>query len=92
MKINPEKQIIFFELNEVPSIIFRRYANKNRSFAKLLNNFSEYKTYSYDEVDLSPWITWPTVHRGVTFNKHKIENLGQDIKNQITPILLFGKL
>ena len=80
MKINSEKQIIFFELNEVPSIIFHRYANKKKSFAKLLNNFSEYKTYSYDEVHLSPWITWPTVHKGVTFVKHKIENLGQDIK------------
>ena len=43
---------------------------------KFINVFNEYKTYSYDETHLSPWITWPTVHRGATFIKHKIENLG----------------
>ena len=80
MKINSDRQIVFLELNEVPSLVFQRYANKNKSFANLLAKFSEYKTYSYDEVHLSPWITWPTVHRGVTFKKHQIENLGQDIK------------
>ena len=79
MKLNSDKQIVFFELNEVPYVIFKRYASKNKSFANLLAKFSQYKTFSHDEVHLSPWITWPTVHKGVTFKKHKIENLGQVI-------------
>lgn len=79
MKSN--KQIIFFELNEVPYKIFERYSKKSKGFSRLISYFKKYDTYSYDDVHLSPWITWPTVHRGATFSKHRIQNLGQDIKN-----------
>lgn len=76
------KQIIFYELNEVPDVIFERYKKKSKKFNKLINKFSIYKTKSLDECQLSPWITWSTVHRGVTFKDHKIENLGQDVHKQ----------
>ena len=77
-----KKQIIFYELNEVPEIIFERYRKKSKKFNKLLEKLSFYNTISNDECVLSPWITWSTVHRGVTFDKHKIENLGQDVYKQ----------
>ena len=73
------KQIIFLELNEVPWVVFQRYAQISKNFSKILSHFSFYETLSYDKIHLSPWITWPTVHRGVTFEKHRIRNLGQDI-------------
>ncbi len=77
-----KKQIIFYELNEVPEIIFERFRSKSNKFNKLLEKFSFYRTISKDNCVLSPWITWSTVHRGVTFKKHKIENLGQDVHKQ----------
>ncbi len=78
----PDKKIILYELNEVPEVVFDRYSKESSSFKKLLSKFTRYKTKSIDSVPLSPWITWSTVHRGVTYEKHKIENLGQDVSEQ----------
>ncbi len=74
-----KKQIILLELNEVPQLLLNRYSNNYYSFRSLINQFNAYKTTSYDEIHLSPWITWATVHRGFTYNKHQIQNLGQDV-------------
>lgn len=76
------KQIIFYELNEVPDNVFQRYRKKSNRFNNLLNKFSIYKTKSNDKCTLSPWITWPTVHRGVSYEVHNIKNLGQNLTNQ----------
>jgi len=76
------KQIIFYELNEVPEKIFKDYRKKSKNFNKILAQFSIYKTKSLDECTLSPWITWSTVHRGVNYESHKIKNLGQDVSLQ----------
>tara|TARA_Y100001968_G_scaffold307221_2_gene324821 strand:- start:3534 stop:4898 length:1365 start_codon:yes stop_codon:yes gene_type:complete len=75
-------QIILYELNEVPDIIFSRFREKSNKFGRLIDKFTYYKTISLDNVPLSPWITWSTVHRGVTYEKHQIKNLGQDIRSQ----------
>ena len=76
------KQIIFYELNEVPDNVFQRYRKKSKRFNYLLNKFSIYKTKSLDKCILSPWITWPTVHRGVRYEVHNIKNLGQNVTTQ----------
>ena len=34
-----------------------------------------------DVGNLSPWITWPTMHRGVSNIDHEISDLGQDLTN-----------
>ena len=70
------KKIIFFELNEVPFRVFKDSFN----YLDYKIKFDQYdfiKTISRDECHLSPWVTWPTVHRGVTFSKHQIGDLGQ---------------
>ncbi len=67
-----KKKSIFYELNEVPEIIFERYSKKSSSFNRILKRFTKYKTKSFDNCKLSPWITWSTVHRGVFYEKHKI--------------------
>ena len=74
-----KKQIIFLELNEVPLLLFERFANSSPPFKRLFTQFSVYRTLSIDNVHLSPWITWATVHRGVTHEFHGIENFGQDL-------------
>ena len=75
------RQIILYELNEVPEILINRFKKDDKLFNNQFSKFSFYKTRSYDEVEnLSPWITWPTLHRGTTFKNHNISNLGQDLK------------
>ncbi len=77
-----KKQIVFLELNEVPLLVFQRYADSSPSFQKLFNRFTVYRTRCIDNIHLSPWITWPTVHRGVTYEFHGIQNFGQDLSAQ----------
>lgn len=78
------KKIIFFELNEVPKKIFKEYIKKYPdSFLKyFLENSTYYDTKAVDKGHLSPWITWPTVHRGVSNIEHKIHDYGQDLSYQ----------
>ncbi len=48
--------------------------------AKLVRGKSrEGKDIVIDSGELSPWITWPTFHRGISSNEHQIKFLGQDI-------------
>lgn len=42
---------------------------------------------SNDEGELSPWVTWPSLHRGMNNTEHNVLNLGQDVKSfKGTPI------
>lgn len=72
-------KVILFELNEVPRRLFElAAASRPRStVATLWRRARRYETVSQDEGHLSPWITWPTVHRGVTNAHHFIHDFGQ---------------
>lgn len=76
-----DRKIILFELNEVPSRIFDYFCSKhpNSTVAQKLNASRVYDTYAEDKA-LSPWVTWPTVHRGVADDQHGILNFGQPLK------------
>jgi hypothetical protein len=78
------KKIIFFELNEVPKRILDEYVKKYpKSYINsFLKNSSFHETIASDKGHLSPWITWPTVHRGVSNEYHKIHDYGQDLTDQ----------
>ena len=73
---------IFYEMNEVPKRLFDFYADAvpGSSFAHLKRNGRLFETVAQDVGHLSPWITWPSLHRGVPNIKHKISDLGQDLK------------
>lgn len=77
-------KIIFFELNEVPYKVIHHYCKlyPESNLAKVLTIGKKYETYSEDQGHLSPWVTWPTVHRGVTNEKHFISDFGQDLNDQ----------
>jgi len=77
----PERRFILFELNEVPIRVVKHYAEKHRgsAFARILDRGQHFDTYTRDEGHLSPWITWPTLHRGVSNQQHGIAALGQDV-------------
>ncbi len=74
-------KFIFYELNEVPKRLFNFYGHAfpQSSFGKLLRTGAKFETVCEDIGHLSPWITWPTLHRGVTNQKHEISNLGQNL-------------
>ena len=75
--MNKHKKIIFFELNEVPFRVFKE--SFQHSYYKVkLDQYQFNQTISKDECHLSPWITWPTIHRGVTYKSHQIGDLGQN--------------
>ena len=77
-------KVILFELNEVPYKVIHHFCKlyPGSNLAKVLSKGRKYETYAEDLGHLSPWITWPTVHRGVTNEKHFISDFGQDLNEQ----------
>ena len=77
-------KVILFELNEVPYKVIHHFCKlyPESNLAKVLSKGRKYETYAEDQGHLSPWITWPTVHRGVTNEKHFISDFGQDLTEQ----------
>ena len=75
------KKIIFFELNEVPWRIIQDFTEDypESSLAKILYRSRCFETVAEDS-ELSPWVTWPSVHRGVSDKDHEISNFGQELK------------
>lgn len=85
------QKIIFYEMNEVPLKVFNHYCSNfpNSAFARLRDRADIFETYAEDSGHLSPWVTWPTLHRGVTNDVHEITDFGQnlvDIDKEAPPI------
>ncbi len=76
-----KKKIIFFELNEVPLKVIDAFCRWRPAsqLARLLPFCRQYETHSEDVSSLSPWKTWPSVHRGVHDARHLIYDFGQDL-------------
>src|SRR5215475_15188484 len=77
-----QKKIILFELNEVPFRVFDTFCEQHpeSAFARVRADCSEYETVSEDRIPLSPWRTWPSLHRGVNDQLHGIHDFGQDLQ------------
>jgi hypothetical protein len=75
------KKIILFELNEVPSRILEYFSRQrpNSTLSRIFPSLRVYQTHAEDKV-LSPWVTWPSLHRGVSDSKHHIHNFGQPLE------------
>ena len=85
------KKIIFFELNEVPFRVMDEFCDRNpdSTFAKIRPQCHEYKTYAKDTGTLEPWVTWPSVHRGVSNQSHQIHDYNQpldDVDHHYPPV------
>ena len=74
------RKIVLFELNEVPwRIVDDHVARRpDGALASMLRRSAQYETVAADKGHLSPWKTWPSVHRGVPDERHLIGDLGQD--------------
>lgn len=75
------RNIILFELNEVPFKVIDYYCEKfpQSVLAKTLSKSHQYETLTKDQGHLHPWSTWPTIHRGVTNELHGIKDFGEDL-------------
>jgi hypothetical protein len=74
------RRIVLFELNEVPWEILDDYltARPASGLARVLARSHCYTSMTADRGHLSPWTTWPTLHRGVNDTQHMIASFGQD--------------
>ncbi len=79
------KGIIFYELNEVPKKIVETYIElkPKSTISKIINRCNLIETYNHDQGELHPWTTWPTLHRGVNNNLHKIQFINQELDKSI---------
>lgn len=75
-----KEKIILFELNEVPWRVLDDFVTERPTswLAQRLPGMNQYETYAED-TSLSPWVTWPTLHRGVSDEQHTISDFGQDL-------------
>jgi len=75
------RNIILFELNEVPFKVIDYYCEKfpKSTLAYTLSKSFQFETITKDQGHLHPWSTWPTIHRGVTNELHGIKDFGQDL-------------
>lgn len=83
--------IILFELNEVPLKIVDYFVEQQPTshLARLMRSARVYETFAEDQGHLSPWKTWPSLHRGVSNTKHSIEDFGQpldEVDREFPPI------
>ncbi len=89
-KINNHQSIILYELNEIPPKIINFFIEKfpKSNLSKLINSSAYFKTTVNDSRHLHPWSVWPSVHRGVSIEKHKLNFINQDksASNKYPPI------
>ncbi len=74
------RKVILLELNEVPWRIVDDHVDAHRqsALAGLLPVSHSFCAVAADRGHLSPWTTWPSLHRGVNDEHHMIGDLGQD--------------
>jgi hypothetical protein len=73
------QKILLLEINEVPYKVIDYYCRlrPQSSMAKILRQSAQFETFTEDRQALDPWVSWPTLHRGVPDAKHMILHLGQ---------------
>lgn len=74
------REVILYELNEVPWEIVDHYARArpDSALARLLPRAECRTTVNEDPNHLQPWRTWPTFHTGLYSDEHGSFELGQD--------------
>jgi hypothetical protein len=74
------RPVLLLELNEVPwRVIDYARSHGRRHIDRFFGTARTYTTISRDSGELSPWITWPSLHRGMSSDQHGIRALGQDV-------------
>jgi len=87
------QKLIFIELNEINFDVIKFYIKNGEqlpSFEKIIKK-GIINTESEDEYEnLEPWIQWPSIHTGKTYDEHKIFRLGDFVNS--TDMQFFEKV
>ncbi|MBC5798942.1 MAG: hypothetical protein GIW94_03050 [Candidatus Eremiobacteraeota bacterium] len=78
------KPLILIEFNELSPRLLERFmaAGKLPNFGKFYAESTVFVTDAREQVsNLEPWIQWPTVHSGLSYDEHRVFHLG-DGRNQ----------
>lgn len=78
---SPElRPLLVLEVNEVPWRIIDHFRGDPRfpALGEFFSTAQNFTTFIESQEELSPWITWPTLHRGLTPEGHGVRFLGQD--------------
>lgn len=80
MQEHAVRSVLLYELNEVPWRIVDLFvaAEPTSNLARLLRIGQSLTTVDADPAHLSPWRTWPTLHRSMHSAAHNCLDLGQD--------------
>ena len=73
-----KKTLIFIELNEInfEAVSFYIDRGKNLSgFKKLIEKGFKNTEAEPEYENLEPWVQWPSVHTGKTYDEHKVFRL-----------------
>jgi hypothetical protein len=72
--------ILLLEINEIPWRLLDHYSSRPEfpNIKRFLDQALQFTTMAVDTGELSPWVTWPSIHRGMNNEQHGIKNLGQD--------------
>ncbi len=75
------RKLIVYELNEVPKRVLDSFIARHpeSTLGGLCQCSMFANTHVSDDGILSPWSTWPTLHRGVTNKTHTITDFGQNL-------------
>lgn len=75
------RPVLVLEINEVPWRLVDRAVGSGRygALREFFGRAETRTTVSEDVGELSPWVTWPSFHRGMSNVDHGIRNLGQDV-------------
>lgn len=74
-------RVLVYELNEIPWIVVDRQVARrpDGAFARLVADGACLTTRAVDPPPLHPWVTWPTLHRGVPAAVHGLRMPGQPL-------------
>jgi hypothetical protein len=74
------KQVLLYELNEVPWLVIDRFMQRCRGtqLAETLRCAQTFTTLCNDPNPLEPWRSWPAFHTGLSSLEHRSLDLGQD--------------
>ena len=81
--------LMLIELNEINFDLVRRYLISGTNFPNLAQLIRQGERTSLSEEDyenLEPWIQWPSVHTGRTYNEHQVFRLGDAVKYEGTQL------
>lgn len=81
--MNTTPKAILLEANEIPFRVVDDYVEQHPGshLAALMADSKQFDTVCEDQVELDPWISWPTLHRGVIDEQHRILHLGQSLES-----------